>query len=123
MCIRDSYDGTGGVPVGGIVRRTAFALSFGDFNILISGQVKSGSKVIYNRNVVQRLENVAPFLSYDGDPYPVVLNSRLYWVEDAYTTTANFPYSQQANPLGTSRLPGTSELGYENFNYIRNSVK
>jgi uncharacterized protein len=117
------YDGTGGVPVGGLVRRTAFALSFGDFNILISGQVKSGSKVLYYRNVVQRLENAAPFLSYDGDPYPVVLNGRLYWVEDAYTSTSNFPYSQQANPLGTSRLPGTSELGYENFNYIRNSVK
>ncbi len=117
------YDGTGGVPVGGIVRRTAFALSFGDFNILISGQVKPGSRVIYYRNVVQRLENAAPFLSYDGDPYPVVINGRLYWVEDAYTTTANFPYAQQANPVGTSRLPGTSELGYENFNYIRNSVK
>ena len=52
-----------------------------------------------------------------------MLNGRLYWVEDAYTTTANFPYAQQANPVGTSRLPGTSELGYENFNYIRNSVK
>jgi uncharacterized protein len=117
------YDGTGGVPVGGIVRRTAFALSFGDFNILISGQVKSGSKVLYNRNVVQRLENAAPFLSYDGDPYPVVLDGRLYWVEDAYTSTSNFPYAQQANPAGTSRLSGSSELGYENFNYIRNSVK
>lgn len=117
------YDGAGGVPVGGLVRRTAFALSFSDFNILISGQVKSDSKVIYYRNVVQRLETAAPFLTYDGDPYPVALNGRLYWVEDAYTTTGNFPYSQQASPVGTARLPTQSELGYESFNYIRNSVK
>ena len=69
-----SYNGIGGVQVGGLVRRTALALSLGDYNILISSQVTSQSRVIYYRNVVQRLEKVAPFLSYDSDPYPVVLN-------------------------------------------------
>ena len=75
---------------------------------------------MYYRNVVQRLEKAAPFLSYDSDPYPVVTNGRLYWVVDAYTTTDNFPYSQQAN---TDRLSSASGLANQSFNYVRNSVK
>ncbi|MGH9104815.1 MAG: UPF0182 family protein, partial [Acidimicrobiales bacterium] len=115
------YSGTGGVAAGGILRRLAFAISFGDYNILISDQVNASSRVLYYRNVVQRLEKVAPFLSYDSDPYPVVLRGRLYWVEDAYTTTDNFPYSEQAK--GLDRLPSSSGLAAKPFNYVRNSVK
>jgi len=114
------YSGTGGVPLGGFFRRLAFSVSFGDFNILISDQVTSHSRILYYRNVVQRLQQVAPFLSYDSNPYPVVLDGQIYWVDDAYTTTDNFPYSEQAN---TSRLPSSSELANQQFNYIRNSVK
>jgi uncharacterized membrane protein (UPF0182 family) len=92
------------------VRRTAFALSFGDFNILISGQVKPGSKVLYYRNVQDRLENAAPFLTYDSDPYPVVLNGRLYWVDDAYTTTANFLTPSRQTLLAPLGCPGRANL-------------
>ena len=118
--ISTHYDGSGGVPIGGFFRRAAFAVSFGDYNILISGQITSGSRVLYYRNVVQRLEKAAPFLSYDSDPYPVVANGSLYWVVDAYTTTDNFPYSEQAD---TNRLSSASGLSNQSFNYVRNSVK
>lgn len=114
------YTGDGGVAAGGLVRRLAFALSFGDYNILLSGQVDSGSRVLYHRGVVQRLEKVAPFLTYDSDPYPVITNGGIYWVVDAYTTSDNFPYSEQAS---TARLPASSGLANTKFNYIRNSVK
>ncbi len=118
--ISNHYDGTGGVAAGGFLRRLAFAVSFGDFNILISGQVTPQSKVMYFRNVAQRVEKAAPFLSYDSDPYPVALNGRLYWVVDAYTTTDNFPGSEQAD---VSRVAQTSGLLNQPFNYVRNSVK
>lgn len=118
------YTASGGVPAGGLLRRLAFAVSFGDYNMVLSGQITSTSKVLYFRNVTERLEKAAPFLSYDSDPYPVVTGGSLYWVEDAYTTTDNYPYSEQAFPTGTSRLstsPGS--LGGQAFNYVRNSVK
>jgi len=115
-----SYTGSGGVQVGGTVRRAALALTLGDINVLISSQVTSQSRVILYRNVVQMLGKVAPFLSYDSDPYPVVLGGQVYWVVDAYTTTDNYPYSEQAD---TSRLPSTSGLYGQSFNYISNSVK
>jgi uncharacterized protein len=118
--ISTHYDGSGGVAIGGFLRRAAFAISFGDYNILISGQITPQSRIMYYRNVVQRLEKAAPFLSYDSDPYPVVVNGGLYWVVDAYTTTDNFPYSEQAD---TSRLPSNSGLANQPFNYVRNSVK
>ena len=118
--ISTHYDGSGGVPIGGFFRRAAYAISFGDYNILISGQITAQARIMYYRNVVQRLEKAAPFLSYDGDPYPVVANGSLYWVVDAYTTTDNFPYSEQAD---TRRLSSASGLMDEPFNYVRNSVK
>ncbi len=118
--ISNHYDGTGGVAIGGFLRRLTFAISFGDYNILISGQVTPQAKILYFRNVVQRVQKVAPFLSYDSDPYPVALNGRLYWVVDAYTTTDNFPASEQAD---VSRVAQDSGLLNQSFNYVRNSVK
>ncbi len=113
------YAGSGGVPAGGLLRRAAFALSFGNPDILLSGQVSASSRIIYNRNVTSRVEKAAPFLKYDSSPYSVVLNGQTYWILDAYTTTANYPYAQDAN---TSRVPGNSGLS-GTFNYVRNSVK
>ena len=121
-----NYTGPGGVMAGGLLRRLAFAVSFSDYNILISSEVNSSSRILYYRNVVERLEKAAPFLSYDSDPYPVILDGRLYWVVDAYTTTDNFPYSEQAGSndgAGVNRLSPTSALANEPFNYLRNSVK
>jgi hypothetical protein len=114
------YAGNGGVAAGGLLRRLAFAVSFGDINLLLSGQVTPTSRILYYRNVVQRLQKAAPFLAYDSHPYPVILSGRLYWVEDAYTTSANYPYSE---PADTARLPASSGLAGLDFNYVRNSVK
>jgi uncharacterized membrane protein (UPF0182 family) len=114
------YEASGGVKAGGFFRRLAFALSFGDYNILFSGQLDSGSRILYYRNVEQRLHKVAPFLTYDSDPYPVIADGRLYWVVDAYTTSDYFPYSEQADK---QRLPPWSGLASTRFNYVRDSVK
>jgi uncharacterized membrane protein (UPF0182 family) len=113
------YQGSGGVPVGNIFRRLAFSLSFSNLDILLSGQVTDSSRIIYNRNIITRVQKAAPFLHYDADPYAVILDDQIYWIVDAYTTTANYPYSQDAN---TNRVAANSGLS-GTFNYVRNSVK
>ena len=119
--VTSTYMGTGGVRAGSLVRRAAFALRFGAPSLLLSGQITSNSKVMYFRNVTQRVQKAAPFLSFDNDPYAVILSGRIYWILDGYTTTNNYPYSQEAD---TSRLGGgSSTLAGKNFNYVRNSVK
>jgi uncharacterized protein len=117
--VTNKYGGGGGVDAGSLVRRAAFALRFGDLNFILSGQITPSSKVIYYRNIVQMAQKAAPFLKYDSDPYAVVLNNQVYWVLDAYTTTDNYPYSQNAN---TDGLPSNSGLN-TTFNYVSNSVK
>jgi uncharacterized membrane protein (UPF0182 family) len=101
------YEGSAGVPVAGFLRRLVFALRFGTTDILVTGQINRESRILFHRQISDRVRTIAPFLSYDVDPYPVVMNGRIYWIQDAYTTTANYPY---ATPSGT-------------LNYIRNSVK
>lgn len=113
------YTGSGGVSAGGLIRRAAFALDFGDANFLLSGQITSSSKVMFIRNVTSRVQKAAPFLKLDSDPYAVIDNGQVYWILDAYTATDNYPYSQNANLDG---VPGASGL-QSTFNYVRNSVK
>ncbi len=119
-----TYDGADGIRLGsglgGFVRKSAFALRFGDVNPLISGNLKAESKVLIERDVRSRLESVAPFLSFDHDPYAVVLDGEVKWVLDGYTTTANYPNAQHAD---TDGLSPDSGLAGGNFNYARNSVK
>ena len=117
--IVSSYEGTGGVPMGSVFRRAAFALRFGDINPLISGLVTSKSRIMYVRDIGDRVRKAAPFLRYDSDPYAVILGGRIYWVQDAYTTTSRYPYSQRADLEG---VPPNSGL-QARFNYVRNSVK
>ncbi len=117
--ITNHYTGSGGVNAGSLVRRAAFALRFGDANFILSGQITPSSKVIFYRNISQRVAKVAPFLKLGSNPYAVILNGSTYWVLNAYTTSNNYPYSQEANLDG---LPLTSGL-QANFNYVRNSVK
>jgi uncharacterized membrane protein (UPF0182 family) len=119
--VTNSYQGSGGVPAGSLLRRAAFALRFGDPNILLSGQIDPASRVMYYRNVTERAEKAAPFLQFDNTPYAVVLNGQIDWILDAYTTSNNFPYAQEAD---TSRVgQATDSLGTTTFNYVRNSVK
>jgi uncharacterized membrane protein (UPF0182 family) len=104
-----TYDGTGGVAVGGIARRVLFAWYFQDLNILISRYITDDSRIMFRRTVQDRIRTIAPFLRLDHDPYVVISEGRLFWMQDAYTTSDYFPYAQ---PVPNREL-----------NYIRNSVK
>jgi uncharacterized membrane protein (UPF0182 family) len=117
--VTNRYDGRGGVGLGSVPRRLAFALRFADVNPLISGFMTSQSRILYVRDIRERVRTLAPFLHYDADPYPVVLDGRIVWLIDAYTTTDRYPYGQQAE---RDRLGDASGLNHE-FNYVRNSVK
>ena len=120
----NTYDGDDGIKlgsgVGGFAKRVAFALRFGDVNPLISGNIRADSKVLIERDVKARLQAVAPFLAYDHDPYVVLLDGKVKYVTDAYTTTRNFPNAQRAD---TGGLAEGSGLQGRSFNYARNSVK
>ena len=113
------YAGTGGVKLSSLVRKAALALRFGEKNFLISGQITPSSRAIFYRDIGQRVRKAAPFLKYDSDPYPVVLDGKILWIIDAYTTSNHYPYAQAAD---SSRLANGSDL-VANFNYVRNSVK
>ena len=102
------YDGAGGVPLGGLFRRLLFSLRFRSYEILVSGQLDAESRLIFHRNISDRVAAIAPFLRYDSDPYLVIADGGLYWIRDAYTASGDYPY---ATPV-TDRI-----------NYIRNSVK
>lgn len=116
---RNSYDGSGGVALGGFLQRTAWALRFADLNTLISGQVDSESRVMIARNIKDRVKRLAPFLHVDNDPYMVVADGRLQWIIDMYTVSDRYPYSEVAT---TGRLNRGADLP-ASLNYIRNSVK
>ena len=104
-----SYKGIGGVPIDSILRRVLFSIRFATEKILLSTDITSESRILYNRNISQRVKKLAPFLIFDKDPYLVVTKEgHLVWIIDAYTVTDRFPYSKLIN---------------RNINYIRNSVK
>lgn len=117
--VETHYTGTGGARLSSFVRRAAFALRYNDINLLISGLIRSDSRMMYIRNIQAMAQKAAPFLQLDADPYPAIVNGRIVWIQDAYTTSSNFPYSQAANNLSVNSASGLSG----NFNYVRNSVK
>ena len=113
------YQGDTGVGIGSYLRRAAFALRFQDINPLISGSIGGDSRILFVRGVQERLQKVAPFLHFDADPYPVVLDGRVVYLVDAYTTSDRYPYAER---VPSSGLPAASGLRHS-FNYVRNSVK
>ena len=113
------YEGTGGVRTSSFLRKAALALRFGSWDLFVSGQVTSDSRIVYVRDVRERVAKAAPFLRFDADPYPVVLDGRVVWVLDGYTVTDRYPYSQRLHPRD---LPAGSGLDIS-MNYVRNSVK
>jgi uncharacterized membrane protein (UPF0182 family) len=114
------YDGSGGVAIDSVLRRAAFAARFGDWNIFISDFITGDSRIMYLRDVKERVEEVAPFLGFDADPYPVVTESGdVVYIVDAYTTSSNYPNAQRVDASG---LPAGSGLSGR-FNYVRNSIK
>ena len=106
-----TYTGTGGVQIGGFTNRLQLASYFGDFTFLISEYIQSDSRVLLHRDIHEAVQLVAPFLTYDADPYIVIADGKLYWIQDAYTTSSRYPNS-------TPYTQGDSSI-----NYIRNSVK
>jgi uncharacterized membrane protein (UPF0182 family) len=121
--ITSTYTGTGGIPIGGFLKRALFAWQFRDVNLLISGLIDGNSRIMINLGIQQRAPKVAPFLQFDGDPYAAVVDGRLVWIWDAYTTTNAYPYSE---PVNLSQVTAGNANGPEpngTVNYIRNSVK
>jgi uncharacterized membrane protein (UPF0182 family) len=110
--VYSTYEGTGGVRIGSFFRKLAFAWRFSDAKILLTGYITPESRIMFHRSINQRYRTVAPFLRYDQDPYLVVADGKLYWIQDAYTTTSMIPYSEPTRTSPTERI-----------NYIRNSVK
>jgi uncharacterized membrane protein (UPF0182 family) len=101
-----AYTGTGGVAVGGVARRLLFAWYFEDLNILLSGYIAGDSRILFRRAIQERVATIAPFLQLDRDPYMVIADGRLFWIQDAYTTSSYFPYGQPL-PNGSSTTSAT----------------
>jgi uncharacterized protein len=123
-----TYTGSGGVPVGSPLSRFLYAVKFRELNILLSGAINSYSKILYDRQPLARVAKVAPFLTLDGNPYPVVADGKILWVVDGYTTTDLYPYSERLSmpqATSTSLNPAGAVAGQSagQINYIRNSVK
>jgi uncharacterized membrane protein (UPF0182 family) len=102
------YEGEGGVRLDSFFKKLLFALHFRAYQIVLSDDITTESRLLFDRQIRRRVSKIAPFLTYDPDPYPVIHDGRLYWIQDAYLTSASFPYSTAAA---------------NNINYIRNSVK
>jgi uncharacterized protein len=115
----EEYTGTAGVRMASFPRRAAFALAFLDYNIVGSGAIQDDSQMLWVRNVRDRVNKLAPFLSYDGDPYPVAIDGRVKWVIDTYTTSSRYPYGQRIGSVQLTQATGVPR----GANYIRNSVK
>ncbi len=111
------YDGGGGVALGGVLRRLAYAGKFRSSELLTSKDVTARSRIIYDRDPVTRVRQVAPWLTVDDDSYPVTSGDRALWVVDGYTTTDRYPFSHH------EPLTGTPRGGSAQVNYVRNAVK
>lgn len=109
--ITSRHEAKTGIPIGSFMRKLLFAVKFSDINILLNTNLESGSKLLYRRNITERLNHLFPYLSLDPDPYLVVADGGLHWMVDAFTTSERYPYSHPVR------------AGYTKINYIRNSVK
>ena len=129
-----NYAGEGGVPIGSLWAKTVFAFRFSDPKIFLTGYIKPESRIMFHRQIRNRVRVLAPFLTYDDDPYLVLAEGGLYWIQDAYTVTDKYPYSEpyrlssaierpQAPMSPFSALRAQSRFMGNRINYIRNSVK
>ncbi len=125
-----SYKGKSGVNLANPINRAAYAVAFNEPQILYSGAIGKGSRILYNRTPKERVEAVAPWLTIDGDAYPAVVNHRIQWIVDAYTTTNGYPYASRttlgdttADSLTATNNSRAVVAQQNQVNYIRNSVK
>ena len=123
------YDGEGGVPVGGLVNKLLYAMKFGEPNIVLSDRVTSESKILYDRVPRDRVEKVAPWLTVDGNSYPSIVDGRIVWIVDAYTTSNSYPQSEKislddaTSDSLTAESRAIAALPNDQVSYMRNSVK
>jgi hypothetical protein len=124
-----TYTGKGGVPMGGLFKKLLFAIQYQEQRIVLSSLINSESKILYNRSPRERVAKVAPWLTLDGDPYPAIVDGKIQWIIDGYTTSAGYPYSQTTSLSAatadalTANSGAITPQGNQNINYIRNSVK
>jgi uncharacterized membrane protein (UPF0182 family) len=122
-----TYDGDGGIPVGGLLQRALFAWRFRDVNLLISDLIQGDSRIMIYRDITERVPKAAPFLRFDTDPYAAVVEGRLVWIWDAYTVTDEYPYSDFVELSDSTTPPSVSQAAAPHLqgeaNYLRNSVK
>ncbi len=123
-----TFTGQGGVPIGSLGRKLLYALKYQEQNIVLSKSVNSASQILYVRHPRDRVHKVAPWLTLDGDPYPSVINGRVLWMIDGYTTSSQYPYSlhTQLDQTTEDALVARNTIAAqpnEQINYIRNSVK
>ena len=124
-----TYTGTGGVPVGGLFNKLLFAVRYGEQRIVLSNLINADSKILYNRNPRERVAKVAPWLTLDGDPYPTVVDGKILWIIDGYTTSTGYPYSRSTSLAAatedalTANSTSVTAQANRSVNYIRNSVK
>ena len=124
----NTYDGAGGVPVGNLFNKLLYAVKFSEPNIVLSSRVNSDSKILYDRAPRTRVQHVAPWLTVDGDAYPAVVNNRVVWILDAYTTSDRYPLSEKRSLSEMTRDSLQPQTAYatlptDEINYMRNSVK
>jgi len=120
-----TYDGDGGIPIGGLFQRALFAWRYRDVNLLISDLIQGDSRIMIYRDITERVPKAAPFLRFDADPYAAIVGGRLVWIWDAYTLTDQYPYSDFIE-LSEAASPPTQEGApplVGEANYIRNSIK
>jgi uncharacterized membrane protein (UPF0182 family) len=118
-----TYDGKGGVGIGGLWRRLLYSVKFRTRFLLLSGALKPASKILYVRDPRERVRKVAPYLELDQDPYPVVVGGRIVWLVDGYTTSNGYPYAERVDLNRLTTDSATSRQTERSVNYIRNSVK
>ena len=122
-----TYTGSGGVPVGSLINKVIFALKYQEQRILLSNLINKDSKILFERNPRERVAKVAPWLTLDGDPYPALVDGKIMWIIDGFTTSAGYPYSRQSVLSNViADIPSSATIGAQRnrtVNYIRNSVK
>ena len=122
-----TYTGSGGVPVGSLINKVIFALKYQEQRILLSNLINKDSKILFERNPLDRVAKVAPWLTLDGDPYPALVDGKIMWIIDGFTTSAGYPYSRQSVLSNViADIPSSATIGTQRnrtVNYIRNSVK
>ncbi len=124
-----TYTGKGGVPMGSLFTRLLFAIKYQEQRIVLSNLINSDSKILFNRNPNERVAKVAPWLTLDGNIYPAVVDGRILWILDGYTTSNGYPYSKKTNLAGattntiTTNAAAVASLASRDISYMRNSVK